>query len=63
MDIYFFDDKYWESYKNIWGKVRKSIKKEFDSKSVYNNEFLKPKIKSGKYSTDFCDKDAPEVCW
>ena len=32
-----------------------------DSKAVYNNKFLKIKIISVKYSTDFREKDAPEL--
>ena len=41
----------------ICGKVSADIKKEFDSKPVYNKEFLKTKIKShGDGLTDFYDK-------
>ena len=38
--IYFFikDEKLSENYDEIWEKVRNIIKKEFDSKPVYNEK-------------------------
>ena len=51
------DDDLLKKYNTIWDKVSADIKKEFDSKPVYNKSFLKAKIKS--YSdevTDFQDK-------
>ena len=49
-------------YNTIWDKVSTDIKKEFDSKLVYNKNYLKTKIKS--YSdevTDFNDKKIPKL--
>ena len=45
----------------IWGKVKISVKKEFDSKPVYNEKFLKAKIKSynGKINTSFHNNKIP----
>ena len=44
------------------GKVSADIKKEFDSKPVYNNEFVKTKLKPhGDKVTNFCDKKIPKV--
>ena len=40
------DDKLLEKYNEIWEKVKNSIRKEFDSKPVYNEKYLKAKIKS-----------------
>ena len=40
------DDELLEKCSQISGKVRKSIKKEFDSKPVYNEKYLKAKVKS-----------------
>ena len=42
------DDEFWE-------KVENSIRKEFDSKPVYNEKYLKAKIKSynGKTNKNF----------
>ena len=34
-------DELLEKYNEIWEKVRDSIKKEFDSKPVYNGKYLK----------------------
>ena len=51
-----------ENYNTIWDKVSTDIKKEFDSESVYNKEYLKTKIKSnGDEVTDFYDKNVPKV--
>ena len=35
---------YQKKYDIIWEKVKSSIKKEFNSKSVYNEKYLKAKI-------------------
>ena len=40
------DDELLEKYNEIWEKVKNIIKKEFDSESVYNEKYLKTKIKS-----------------
>ena len=42
------DDELLEKYNEIWEKVRNSIKKEFDSKPVYCEKYLKTKTKSSK---------------
>ena len=49
--------KYDEKYNKICNKVSNSIKKRFDSKLVYNNKYLKTKVKSyeGKINTTFHD--------
>ena len=49
------DDKLLEEYNEIWEMVKNSIKKEFDCKPVYNEKYLKAKIKSfnGKINTNF----------
>ena len=39
-------DKLLEQYNEIWEKVKHSLKKEFDSKPVYNKKYLKAKIKT-----------------
>ena len=51
------DDGLLEKYNAISEKVSGDIKKEFDSESAYNKNFLKTKIKScGDEVTDFYDK-------
>ena len=49
------DDELLEKYNEIWGKVRNSIKKEFDSEPVCDEKYLRTKIKSynGKVNTNF----------
>ena len=44
-------------YNTVWDKASADIKNDFDSKLVYNKEFLKTKIKShGDEIADFYDK-------
>ena len=66
MDVY-FDWRWWliiEKYNTIWDKVNADIKKEFDSKPVYNKEFLKTKLKShGDEVTDFYDQIRLKLSW
>ena len=40
------DDELLKEYNEIWEKVKNSLKKEFDSEPVYNEKYLKAKIKS-----------------
>ena len=37
-----------KKYNEIWEKNKNSIKKEFDSKPVYNDKYLKAKLESYK---------------
>ena len=56
------DDELLEKYNNIWDKFSTDIKKSFDSKFVYNKEFLKIKIKFYcDEVTDLYDKKIPKV--
>ena len=62
----FFDlikhDELLEKYNEICGKVKSSIKKELDSEPVYNEKYLKAKIKSynGKINTNFHSNKIPK---
>ena len=49
------DDELLEKYTEILGKFKHVIKKEFDKEPVYNEKYLKAKIKSynGKINTIF----------
>ena len=40
------DDELLGKYNKIWDKVHNSIKKGFDNEPVYNEKYLKAKIKS-----------------
>ena len=56
------DDGLLGIYKIIWDKFNIAVKKEFDSKPVYNKEVLKIKIKShGDEAKDFYDKKISKV--
>ena len=63
MDIFLIeDDGLREKLNTIRNKVSSDIKREFDSEPVYNQNFLKTKIKSyGDDVTDFYDKEIPKV--
>ena len=56
------DDELLEKYNEIWEKVKNSLKKEFDSEPVYNEKYLKAKIKSynGKINPNFLDNKIPK---
>ena len=55
------DDDLLEKYNTIWDKVSPT-KKGFNSKLVYNKEFLKTEIKfHSDEVTDFYDKNIPRV--
>ena len=55
------DDELLEKHNEIWEKVKNNIKKEFDSKPVHNEKYLKAKIKSynGKINTNFHNNKIP----
>ena len=62
MDFLIEDDEFLGKYNNILDQVSTDIKKEFDSKPVYNKEFLKTKIKSrGDEVKDFYNTKIPRV--
>ena len=59
--MYFLKKKFFEEKCNtIWDKVSADIKKEFDSKPVYNKNFLKTKIKS--HGDEVTEVDSYHTC-
>ena len=56
------DDELLEKYNEIWEKVKNRIRKEFDSEPVYNEKYLKAKIKSynGKINANFHNNKIPK---
>ena len=56
------DDELLKEYNEIWEKVKNNLKKEFDSEPVYNEKYLKAKIKlcNGKISINFHDNKIPK---
>ena len=57
MNFLIEDDDLLKKYNTVWDEVSADIKKEFDSKPVYNKKSLKTKIKSnGDEATYFHDK-------
>ena len=45
MSLLIKDDEFLKRYHKIWKKVKNTNNKEFDSVSVYNEKYLKAKIK------------------
>ena len=56
------DDGILGKYNEIWEKVQNNIKKVFNSKPVYNEQYLKDKIKSynGNINTNFHKNRIPK---
>ena len=56
------DDELLEKYNEIQKKVKNSLKKVFESDQLYNEKYLKAKIKSynGKMNTHFHDNKIPK---
>ena len=56
------DEKLLTKYNKIWDKVRNLFKKGFDSEPLYNNKYIKTKIKlySGRINTNFQVNKIPE---
>ena len=56
------DHKLLEKYNEIWEKVEIIIKKEFGSEPLYNEKYLKAKIKSfnGIINTNFHNNKIPK---
>ena len=62
MDLLIEDNGLLEKYNAIWDKGSADIRKEFDSKPVFNRNFLKTKIKSHDDKvSDFNNKKIPKV--
>ena len=56
------DDNLLNKFDTIWDKVTVDIRNEFGSKPIYNNFFLKTKIRSqAEEATEFDDKKVPNV--
>ena len=62
--IYFLikDDELLEQYNEIWEKINNSPKKELGSNKIYNEKYLKAKIKSynGKINANFHNNKIPK---
>ena len=56
------NDELLEKYNEIWEKVKDSLKREFDSKPVYNKKYLKAKTKyyNGRINTNFHNNKIPK---
>ena len=62
MSILIKDHELLEKYNEIQEKVKNSLKKEFESKPIYNEKYLKAKIKSynGGTNANFHNNKIPK---
>ena len=55
VSFYITDEQLTEKYNEVWEKGKNSLKKEFDIEPVYNEKYLKSKIKSyNKKTNTYC---------
>ena len=56
------DDELFKKYNKIWKKVKNTIDKEIDSEPVYNEKYLKARIKfyNGKFNTNSHSNKIPK---
>ena len=64
MSLLIKDDEFLKRYHKIWKKVKNTNNKEFDSVSVYNEKYLKAKIKlyNGKINKKIPKEDSQRIC-
>ena len=55
MNLLVHDKEILEKYVEIWNKIKILVKKEFNSETVYNDKYIKTKVKiyNDKVHTDF----------
>ena len=64
MSLLIKDDEFLKRYHKIWKKVKNTNNKEFDSVSVYNEKYLKAKIKlyNGKINKKIPKEGSQRIC-
>ena len=64
MSLLIKDDEFLKRYHKIWKKVKDTNNKEFDSVSVYNEKYLKAKIKlyNGKINKKIPKEGSQRIC-
>ena len=56
------DDEVWEKYDNIWGAIKKKLSIKFRSKPIYEEKYLKAKVREfgGLMKTNFLSNGVPK---
>ena len=56
------DDEVWEKYQQIWGVIRNKLGNKFHSESIYEEKYLKTKIRefNGVIKTNFLGNNIPK---
>ena len=62
MNLLANDEKILKKYSDIWNEIKSLIKKEFNSEPVYNDKYIKTKIKiyNDKVYTNFQHNKMPK---
>ena len=61
LNIYTFLNKRWWIIRKIWEKVKNSLKEEFDKEPIYNEKYLKDKIKSTMENGKSSMEKSPQI--
>ena len=56
------DDSVLNKYNEIWGKIKEKLNIKFHSKPVFNQKYLKPKVREfdGVIKTNFLGNEVPK---
>ena len=62
MNLLVYDRKILEKYNKIWNKIKSLLKKELNSEPVYNDKYIKTKIKiyDNRVYTNFQNNKIPK---
>ena len=62
MNLLVYDKKILEKYNKIWNKIKSLLKKEINSEPVYNDKYIKTKIKiyDNRVYTNFQNNKIPK---
>ena len=62
MNLLVYDKKILEKYNKIWNKIKSLLKKELNSEPVYNDKYIKTKIKiyDNRVYTNFQNNKIPK---
>ena len=62
MSFFIKDDEVWEKYDEIWDVIKNKLGIKFHSKSIYNQKYLKAKVRKFDtvIKTNFLDNEVPK---
>ena len=62
MSLSIKNNEAWEKYEEIWDVIKNKLKIKFHSQRIYENKYLKAKIREfdGNIKTNFLDNNLPK---